>query len=157
MKVTVLGIAAVAGALALAACERTENPPNTSGPRTTTPPADRRDRSTAPPATRPAPDKDADNTAQNKRDRDRDTTTPMDQGQDKEAIRITADIRKALLDDRGLSTNAHNVKVITDNSGVVTLRGVVESQAEKDAIETKATSVAGVARVINELEVKTGG
>ena len=153
MKVTVLGIAALAGAIALTGCERTENPP----PRPTTATPDRRTPSTPPPAARPAPDKDADNTAQNKRDRDSDATTPMNQGQDKESIRITSDIRTALTDDKGLSTNAHNVKIITDKGGVVTLRGVVESAAEKDAVEAKAKAVAGVSRVVNELEVKTGG
>jgi len=143
----------------LAACERTDNPPNANNPRpapSTSAPSTARTPSTAP-APRPAPDKDADNTAQNKRDRDKGTTTPMDQGENKEAVRMTADIRKALLDDKSLSTNAHNVKVITDNSGVVTLRGVVDSQAEKDSVEEKAKSVAGVSRVINEIEVKSGG
>lgn len=148
MKVAALGIAALAGALALAGCEK-ENPPTNPSPPTRAP-------STTTPA-RPAPGKDADNTAQNKRDRDKDTSTPMDQGESKEAVRITADIRKALLDDKGLSTNAHNVKVISDSSGNVTLRGVVDSQAEKDSVEQKAKSVTGVSRVTNELEIKTGG
>jgi hyperosmotically inducible periplasmic protein len=159
MKVAALGIAALAGALALAGCEK-ENPPNTNNPPRTTPststPSTPRSPSTTTPA-RPAPDKDADNTAQNKRDRDKDTITPPDQGESKEAVRITADIRKALMDDKGLSTNAHNVKVVTDNSGNVTLRGVVDSQAEKDSVEEKAKSVTGVSRVTNELQVKTGG
>lgn len=141
MKVTALGIAVLAGALSLAACEKNE-------PGATT--------NTAP-SSRPAPGKNADNTAQNRRDRDKDATTPMDQGESKEAVRITAEIRKALLDDTGLSANAHNVKIVTDKAGNVTLRGVVDSQSEKDSIEQKAKSVAGVSGVTNELEVKNGG
>jgi osmotically-inducible protein OsmY len=57
--------------------------------------------------------------------------------------------------DKAMSMNAQNCKIITDKSGVVTLRGVVDSQAEKDAIQAKAQAVAGVTRVDNQLEVKT--
>ncbi len=51
------------------------------------------------------------------------------------------------------SVNAKNVKIITVN-GTVTLRGVVESQAEKDSIEARAKKVAGVTKVNNQLEIK---
>ena len=57
------------------------------------------------------------------------------------------------MDDKALSTNAHNAKIVTDK-GAVTLRGVVESAAEKDSVETKAKAVAGVASVDNQLEIK---
>ena len=53
-----------------------------------------------------------------------------------------------------MSMNAQNCKIITDKSGIVTLRGPVASQAEKDAIEAKAKTIAGVTSVVNELEVK---
>lgn len=96
----------------------------------------------------------ADNTATNKADRSNDTKTPMDQSQSSDDIRITADIRRAIMEDKSMSTNAENCKVITDKAGVVTLRGVVNSQAEKDSIEAKAKAVAGVSRVDNQLEVK---
>lgn len=82
------------------------------------------------------------------------TKTPMDQSNSAESIRITADVRRAIMDDTAMSTSAKNCKIITDEGGVVTLRGQVENQAEKSAIEAKATGIAGVARVINELEVK---
>jgi hyperosmotically inducible periplasmic protein len=94
-----------------------------------------------------------DNTGRNERDRAGDTTTPPDQQENQADVRITADIRKAILDDKGMSVNAQNCKVVTQN-GVVTLRGPVDSQAEKDSIEAKARAVTGVTSVVNELEVK---
>lgn len=94
---------------------------------------------------------DATNTERNVRDR-ADTLTPLDQGQDQADIDITANIRRALVDDDALSTNAQNVKVIT-NDGVVTLRGPVASAKEKAAIEAKAKAAPGVTRVDNQLEV----
>ena len=54
--------------------------------------------------------------------------------------------------DKSLSTNAHNVKIITTD-GVVTLRGPVKSAAEKATIAAKAQQVAGVSRVDNQLEI----
>lgn len=101
-----------------------------------------------PPPRAPAPD----NTAVNERDRSGATKTPGDQSESAADVRISADVRKAIMDDSSMSTDAKNCKVITEN-GVVTLRGVVNSQAEKDAIEAKAAAVSGVLRVVNELEI----
>jgi osmotically-inducible protein OsmY len=97
---------------------------------------------------------DAENTGKNVRDRDGDTLTAFDQGNSEQDLQITANIRKAIVDDDALSTNAHNVKVIT-NAGNVVLRGPVETAKEKAVIEAKAKSVAGVVRVNNQLEVDT--
>ncbi len=103
--------------------------------------------SSSKPATPPMPD----NTAKNK---DYDATkTPLDQNENAADIKITADIRRAIMDDKAMSTNAQNCKVITEK-GMVTLRGPVDSQAEKDSVEAKAKAVAGVTRVDNQLEVK---
>ena len=52
-----------------------------------------------------------------------------------------------------LSTNAHNVKIVT-SAGTVTLRGPVKSTEEKATIEAKAKQVAGVTRVDNLLEIE---
>jgi len=65
---------------------------------------------------------------------------------------VTRKIRRAIVDDKSLSTAAHNVKIITKD-GVVTLRGAVPSDAEKRAVEEKAISMAGGATVKNELQV----
>lgn len=77
----------------------------------------------------------------------------MQQGNSQEDVRITADIRKALVGDGSLSMAAKNAKVITAN-GVTTLQGNVDSDAEKAAVEAKAKAVAGVTRVDNQLTVK---
>ena len=101
--------------------------------------------------TMPAPD----NTARNRADDSTRDKTPMDQSNASADIKITADIRRAIMDDKNMSTNAQNCKIITDKAGIVTLRGPVNSQAEKDAIAAKAQAIAGVTKVVNELEVKT--
>jgi osmotically-inducible protein OsmY len=95
---------------------------------------------------------EADDTAKNVRDRNDATLTPLDQGGSEGDMRITTEIRKALVDDDALSTNAKNVKVITVDS-VVTLRGPVETAQERVAIAAIAQKTPGVTRVDNQLEV----
>ena len=97
----------------------------------------------------------ADNTARNERDRSSASTTPTDQAENKQDLEIAANIRKAIIADSSLSTNAHNVKIIASN-GVVTLRGPVKSEQEKSSVEAKAKGVAGVQQVNNMLEVEAG-
>jgi hyperosmotically inducible periplasmic protein len=93
-----------------------------------------------------------DNTGRNVRDRGGETKTPGDQSESEADRTITQNIRKALTADDSLSTNAKNVKIIT-NDGTVTLRGPVKSEKEKSDIEAKAKQVAGVKQVDNQLEV----
>jgi hypothetical protein len=95
---------------------------------------------------------DNDNTAVNERDRNGDSLTPGDQSNSEDDIKITAAIRKKVVGAQHLSTNADNVKIIT-NGGIVTLRGVVDSQDEKAAVEILAKEVDGVVRVDNQLEL----
>jgi hyperosmotically inducible protein len=95
---------------------------------------------------------EADNTGRNVRDRGGETKTPMDQSENEADRAITQNIRKALTADDSLSTNAQNVKIVT-NDGTVTLRGPVKSAKEKADIEAKAKQVAGVKRVDNQLEI----
>ena len=96
----------------------------------------------------------ADNTEKNVRDRDDKTLTPMDQGGSASDRELTAAIRRAIVKDDTLSTNAHNVKIVTVDS-VVTLRGPVKNAAEKAAVASKAEQTKGVKRVDNQLEVET--
>jgi osmotically-inducible protein OsmY len=63
-----------------------------------------------------------DNTGTNVRDRGGETKTPGDQSENEADRTITQNIRQALTADDSLSTNAKNVKIIT-NDGTVTLRG----------------------------------
>jgi osmotically-inducible protein OsmY len=93
-----------------------------------------------------------DNSGRNVRDRDDQTKTPADQSENEADRTITQNIRQALTADDSLSTNAKNVKIIT-NDGTVTLRGPVKSEKEKTDIEAKAKQVAGVKRVDNQIEV----
>lgn len=95
---------------------------------------------------------DADNTEKNVRDKDGKSLTVFDQGGSEADRNITAGIRKAIVDNDGLSTNAHNVKIITLD-GVVTLRGPVDSAAEKATVETVAKNASGVKRVDSQLEI----
>jgi hyperosmotically inducible protein len=55
--------------------------------------------------------------------------------------------------DKSLSSYAHNVKIIAEN-GAVTLKGPVRSDEEKTAVEAKAAEIAGADKVISQLEVK---
>jgi osmotically-inducible protein OsmY len=94
----------------------------------------------------------ATNTGRNARDRDDRTLTPTDQSESAADRKLSAEIRKAVVDDDSLSVTAHNIKIITVN-GVVTLRGPVESQRERNAIVAKAKRVSGVKKVDNKLEI----
>ena len=93
-----------------------------------------------------------DNSGKNVRDRNPAAVTASDQSNSKADLAITREIRKAVIADKSLSTNAHNVKIIT-GSGIVTLRGPVSSADEKASIGAKAQRVPGVTRVNNELEI----
>jgi hyperosmotically inducible periplasmic protein len=57
------------------------------------------------------------------------------------------------VEDKSLSTYAHNVKIISQN-GMVTLKGPVRSEEEKAAVESKAAEIAGKDKVTSQLEVK---
>ena len=94
----------------------------------------------------------ADNTGKNTRDRDDQSQTATDQSNDPADIKITADIRKMVVNDGSLSMMAKNVKIITID-GVVTLRGPVETQKEKATIESHAKH-GGAKQITNELEIK---
>lgn len=96
---------------------------------------------------------DADDTERNVRDRDDKTLTPLDQGGSEADRTITQQIRKTIVDDDDMSTNAKNVKIITVD-GVVTLRGPVRTAAEKTSIASVAQKTAGVKRVDDQLEVE---
>ena len=93
----------------------------------------------------------ADNTKMNERDRSAAAVTPVDQGNDDVDIHITQKIRQEVIKDESLSMQAKNVKIITAG-GVVTLRGPVQSDAERASIGSLAMSVPGVKRVDNQLE-----
>jgi hyperosmotically inducible protein len=94
----------------------------------------------------------ADNTKVNTRDRDAGAATADQQKENAADRDITRKVRLALTQDKTLSSYAHNVKVITQG-GQVTLKGPVRSEDEKRSVEEKATDVAGVGHVTNQMSV----
>jgi osmotically-inducible protein OsmY len=96
---------------------------------------------------------DVDNTAQNERDRKHEEVTPLDQSNRSEDLTTTKRIRQAIMADKSLSMDAHNVKVITAN-GHVTLRGPVKTEDEKRIVCALAVEIATADNVENKLEVK---
>jgi hyperosmotically inducible periplasmic protein len=93
-----------------------------------------------------------DNTKVNKRDQAKAAATADQQKENATDREITQKIRQALLDDKSLSTYAHNVKVIAQD-GQVTLKGPVRSENEKKTIEAKAIEVAGAGHVTNQISI----
>ena len=94
----------------------------------------------------------ADNTKVNQRDRNQNEPTADQQKENSNDRELAREIRRAVVKDKSLSTDAHNVKIIAQN-GSVTLKGAVKSDQEKQAIESKATEIAGAGKVTNELQV----
>jgi hyperosmotically inducible periplasmic protein len=94
----------------------------------------------------------ADNTKVNTRDRAKGAATADQQKENATDRDLTQKIRRALIDDKSLSSYAHNVKVITQG-GQVTLKGPVRSDQEKQTVEAKAVAVAGAGHVTNQISV----
>jgi hypothetical protein len=94
-----------------------------------------------------------DNTGKNDRDRNPSEATADEQKENPADRDLARHIRQALIKDKSLSTYAHNIKVIAQN-GVVTLKGPVKTEQEKQSIETKAAEVAGSPdKIKSEIEV----
>jgi len=88
----------------------------------------------------------------NKGDAQKDATTADQQKMNPADRDITKKIRAAIMDDKSLSTYAHNIKIITQD-GKVTLKGPVRTEKEKADVEAKAASVAGATNVTSQIEV----
>jgi len=93
-----------------------------------------------------------DNSKVNKRDRAAGATTAGQQKENATDRELTSKIRQALMDDKTLSTYAHNVKIVSQD-GKVTLKGPVRSEEEKKIVVAKATEVAGTGKVVNEISI----
>jgi hyperosmotically inducible periplasmic protein len=94
-----------------------------------------------------------DNSRINQRDRNDEALTPGDQGESASDRELTRKIRRAVTQNDQLSTTAKNIKIITAN-GKVTLRGPVNTPAERDQIAALAQQIAGAGALDNQLEVK---
>jgi hyperosmotically inducible protein len=93
-----------------------------------------------------------DNSKTNKRDRQAQEQTADNQKNNPSDRDLTKNIRHALMKDKTLSMYAHNVKIISDH-GTVTLKGPVQTDEEKQAIESKAKEIAGADNVKSEISV----
>ena len=95
----------------------------------------------------------ADNTKVNQRDRNQNEPTADQQKENSSDRALAQQVRRALVKDKSLSTYAHNIKVIAQD-GVVTLKGPVHSDQEKQAIEAKAAEVAGgTEKIKSEIDI----
>jgi len=93
-----------------------------------------------------------DNSAVNKRGQDQSVPTADQAKNDVSDRQIMAHIRRDVINDKNLSTYAHNVKIIAVH-GNVTLKGPVHSEDERRAVEEHARKYAGEGNVTNELSV----
>ena len=96
----------------------------------------------------PAPD----NTKNNQGDASKDAMTADQQKMNPADRNTTRQIRKSIMQDKSLSSYAHNIKIITQD-GKVTLKGPVRSDDDKASIEAKAVAVVGAGNVTNQLEI----
>jgi hyperosmotically inducible periplasmic protein len=95
-----------------------------------------------------------DNTAVNQRDRNAAEPTADQQKMNATDRQLSASIRKQIVQDKSLSTYAHNIKIISQN-GEVTLKGPVKSDNEKQAVLAKARATVGSdQKVHDEISVK---
>jgi osmotically-inducible protein OsmY len=78
--------------------------------------------------------------------------TPAVQKMSKADRSLTRRIRRAVVSDKDLSVEAHNIHIGAQD-GAVTLIGSVKSDDEKKAIEDKATEIAGAGKVTDQLSV----
>lgn len=93
-----------------------------------------------------------DNSAVNKPREEANAIVADDASSKKTDVELTAAIRKALVDEKDLSTYAKNVKIIVKDHAVH-LAGPVRTDAEKKAVEQIAATQAGTANVTSELSV----
>ena len=104
------------------------------------------------PQTQPPAQAPADNTKVNQRDRAQGAVTADQQKENAGDRELTQKIRRALMNDKTLSSYAHNVKVVSQD-GQVTLKGPVRTEVEKKSVEAKATEVAGEGHVTSEISI----
>jgi len=93
-----------------------------------------------------------DNSKNNQGDSGNGAMTAQKQAMNPADRELTRKIRHSIMQDKSLSTYAHNIKIISQD-GKVTLKGPVNTDEEKAAIQAKAVAVAGADNVTNEIQV----
>ena len=89
----------------------------------------------------------------NERDRSGAAVTPLDQSSSPADLVMVQEIRRAVVADDTLSVTAKNAQIVT-SSGIVVLRGSVQTARERESLWSKAAAVAGPEKVVNLLDVK---
>jgi hypothetical protein len=87
-------------------------------------------------------------------DKDKMGMLEAEQGTSPEEMKRSASIRREISEDKSLSADARNVKVITSGSKV-TLKGVVDNAQEKAKLDILARKAPGVTEVDDQLTIKT--
>ncbi len=95
---------------------------------------------------------EGDNSALNKPENRPTAVTADAQGNSAQDIKLVAQIRSAIVSDKSLSTDAHNVKIVT-SEGKVTLAGAVKDSAEMKKVEKIAEKIAGANNVQSHLSL----
>lgn len=129
-----------------------ENPTPTPTPRSSVTPV-----VTPTPAVTPTPKPtpaSATNTGRNAQDAQTGAAVPTDQSNKAEDLKATQEIRKRVMDDKELSLNAKNAKIITTETSVV-LRGPVDSKADREKLNRYAREFAGIRTVVDQLAIET--
>jgi len=80
--------------------------------------------------------------------------TATDQSNDPTRVETTRRIRERIVNDKSLSTSAHNVTIVTTKDGEVTIRGLVTSTIEKDKIMQIANAVVPGVRINDQMSIK---
>jgi hyperosmotically inducible protein len=93
-----------------------------------------------------------DNSSANQRILDANGLTAQNQSNTGKDIDVTARIRKELVSDKSLSTYAKNVKIIVLENGI-TLKGPVNTVAERDRIVNVAYGIAPQMKIYNQMTV----
>lgn len=103
--------------------------------------------------TEPSTSLPADNTGINVRDRSTLEPTADQASNRMSDVAIMKRIRKDIIADKSLSSYAHNIKIIAKN-GMVTLKGPVRSEEEKQNIQIKVVNIIGDSNYVNHLTIK---
>lgn len=98
---------------------------------------------------------DADNSANNKTDRDTAAVTPEKQSNAEADVKVTREIRRAIVNEKSLSVYAHNLKIITTMEHVVYLRGAVSSADDVSKIVSLAEKSSSGYPVKNQISVSS--
>ncbi len=92
-------------------------------------------------------------TAANKGDDKSDSITPFSQSNADADLKVTQNIRQAIEKQDGLSQNAKNIKIITTTDHTVYLKGVVDSEDERNRILSLAKPIIGDLKFKNLLKL----